>query len=439
MIEAISGAPWWILVLAAVGVLSVVATFLNLFTAIGDRPGRASITDSCSVHSDDFLLGLAGTVNAPLQKGGTARVLNNGDEFFPAILEAIRAAERSVNFMTYIWVPGRMSDQLFDVLEEKARAGVQVRVMIDGLGGLRARNRRIAGFREAGGRWAWFHPPRFGMLTRLYKRNHRRAIVVDGRIGFTGGMSVDDKWLGRAQDPDHWRDCMIEVRGAIATNLQSAFTQLWSHVTGETLVGPAYFPLDHDEDRDRGPGEPISWHLNIISSPSNESHPLRRIFWLSVDAARSSIYITNPYFVPDDVMLNALVDRARAGVDVRVLVPNENIDIPIIRWASRAHYERALSGGVRIYEYQPTMIHQKLMVVDRRWSVVGSANMDVRSKELNQENVLGIRDAGFARQVEEVFFHDLRSAREMDLDEWRRRPRWQRIRDRVSLVFEEQF
>jgi cardiolipin synthase len=438
MIDGITAAPWWVLAPAAFGLLALTTMILNLFTAIGERPGSAWLTGPCPVDTDEFMIALAGNVNAPLQKGGTARLLNNGDEFVPVMVDAIRGARHSISFMTYIWVPGELSEMLFDALEKKAREGVEVRVMIDGFGGLMTPRERIERFEAAGGRWAWFHPPRFGKLTRFYKRNHRRALVIDGRLGFTGGMSVDDKWLGAAGDPEHWRDSMVEVRGTLATSLQSAFAQLWTHVTGETLVGPEYYPYTHDDERERGPGEPISWHVSIISSPSGEAHPLRLVFWMSVQAARSSVYITNPYFVPDDVMCAALVDRARAGVDVRILVPNEHIDVAIIRWASHAHYERLLTAGVRIYEYQPTMIHQKHMVIDRAWALVGSANMDVRSKELNQENVLGIRDTGFAAQVEEVFFADLEAAKEIDLERWRRRPRWHRVPERLSLLLEEQ-
>lgn len=437
MIEQLASSPWWVLLLAGIGVLAISATTLNLFSAIGDRPGAGSVTKHCTVDSEDFLLGLSGTLNSPLQRGGSARILNNGDAFVPAIEEAIGEARTSVNFMTYIWQPGQMSDRFFDLLTRKAAEGVPVRVMVDGLGAIRARSERVAELREAGGKWVWFNPPRFGKLTRIYKRNHRRAIVVDGRIGFTGGMAVGDKWLGDAEGPDHWRDSMVEVRGCIATSLQSAFAQLWSDQTGEVLVGPAYFPPGQREGD--GPGESISQHLSVITSPSVLTHPLRNVFRLSISSAQRTVYITNPYFVPDDIIAAALQERARSGVDVRVLVPNEHIDIPLIRWASHAYYERFLRSGMRLYEYQPTMIHQKTMVVDGLWSVVGSANMDVRSKELNQENVLGILDDGFARELEETFFADLERAREILLDEWVRRPAWRRIPERVSQLFEEQF
>jgi cardiolipin synthase A/B len=369
-----------------------------------------------------------------------ARLLNNGDEFLPAILAALRGAERSINFTTYIWEDGEMSDLVFAALIERARAGVAVRVLIDAFGGLRVPDGKIEELRGAGGRWQWFHPLRFGKLTRLHRRNHRRGIIVDGRIAFTGGASVMDKWLGDARGPDEWRDCMVELRGSVATDLQSVFCQLWSQVTGEMLVGADVFPSPREAERaESGPGEALFQHVNVISSPSSEAHPMRFVFWLSFRAARERIFITNPYFVPDRIMSAVLQERARAGVDVRVLVPNEQNDVSVIRWASRNYYEDLLRAGLRIYEYQPTMIHQKLVVVDGRWSVVGSVNMDVRSKELNQENAVGIHDIGFARQLEETFFRDLERAREITLPEFRRRPAWHRLPERALALLEEQF
>lgn len=432
--------PWWVLLLAAVGVIALITVLLTMFSSLGDRPESASLVEVHPVDSEEFLLGISGSVNAPLQRGGSARVLNNGDEFLPCLLEAIGKARHSIDFMVYIWEPGEMSDRVFEALVARAREGVEVRVLIDAMGGHKAPEEGIQALRSAGGRWDWFHPLRFGRVTLFHRRNHRRAIVVDGCVGFTGGMAVADKWLGRAQDPEHWRDCMVEVRGCIAANLQSAFAQLWSHTTGELLSGPRFFPSDEEaEALARSRGERISHHVNVVSSPSNEAHPLRAFFWFTFRSARRSIYVTNPYFVPDEIVCEVLQERARAGVDVRVLVPNEHIDVRLIRWASHAYYDRLLEAGVRIYEYQPTMIHHKHVVVDGAWSVVGSANLDVRSKELNQENVLGIQDAGFARQVEEVFLADLERAEEIRLESWRRRPLWHRVPERLSVVFEEQF
>ncbi len=435
--------PWWLLLLALIGVITIVTLVITLFTGVGDRPDNARLEGDCTVDSEQFLRAVAGTANAPIGRSGTALLLNNGEEFYPAIFKALREAQKTINLMVYIWEPGRVSDEVFEILTERARAGVEVRVMVDGLGGHKAHDENIDALRAAGGQWAWFHPPRFGMLTRMHKRNHRRAIIIDGEIGFTGGAAVMDKWQGNGLDPDCWRDCMVEVHGALARNLQPAFTSLWTHVTGEMLVGPEFYGGgDSDEEDivgDAPPGEPISRHISVIGSPSTEAHPMRSLFWLSFRAACESIYVTNPYFVPDEIMCELLAERARAGVDVRFLVPGEKIDVKPIRWASRSLYEPLLEAGVRIYEYRPAMIHQKLAVIDANWSLVGSVNMDVRSKELNQENALGILDRGFARQVTETFFQDLEHAEEVKLETFRRRPVTERVLERVAGLFEEQY
>lgn len=431
--------PVWVLILMSIGVLAIGTLLVNLFFDVGDRPDTASQPEHTPIGSTDFLLALSGVINAPLHRGGTARLLHNGDEFFPAMLEAIEGAERSVNLTTYIWKDGDVSDAFFEALIRKAEAGVPVRVLIDAFGGLKAPRERIEALRAAGGVWRKFHSPRFGNLTRLHKRNHRRALLVDGEIGFTGGASIMDKWSGHAQSPDHWRDCMVEVRGRLAVSLQAAFSQLWAHTTGEILAGEAFYPLHAHEAEKEGEGEPIRRHVNVISSPSSEAHPMRQVFWISINSAQRRVYITNPYFVPDELLVAALESRARAGVDVRVLVPNHLNDIRLIRWASQSYYERLMEAGVRIFEYQATMIHQKLLVADGSWSIVGSVNMDVRSKELNQENCLGLFDEGFGQEMEATFLADEARAAEIDLERWRRRSPLRKLRERFFRLFEEQF
>jgi cardiolipin synthase len=421
------------------GVLALGTLILSLFSGIGDRPDSISQTAGCPVGSHDFLLALSGVLNAPLHRGGTAKLHNNGDEFFPAIFEAMRAAERSINVTVYIWEDGDVSTEFFDILVERAQARVEVRVLVDGFGGLKAPGERIRELRAAGGIWAEFHRPRFGMLTRIHKRTHRRAIVVDGKVGFTGGAAVMDKWRGNARSPEEWRDCMVEVGGRLALSLQSAFAQLWAHVTGELLVGEAFYPIGEHEGGPDVEGQPVRRHLSVISSPSSESHPMRPLYGFSIQSSQKRVYITNPYFVPDRILCSNLIDRAQAGVDVRVIVPSHHIDLKPIRLASQSYFEELLGGGVRIFEYQPTMIHQKLLVADGVWSLVGSVNMDVRSKELNQENALGILDEDFAAEMERTFLEDLSRSREVKLEEWRRRPWWHRIPERFFRLFEEQF
>jgi cardiolipin synthase len=280
-----------------------------------------------------------------------------------------------------------------------------------------------------------FRAPRLGKLTRFHKRNHRRAIVIDGATGFTGGIAVADKWLGDAQDEDHWRDSMVEVTGPLAATLQTAFADLWAGTTGELLVGPAFFP---PPETAAPRGERITYHVGIASSPYYESRPLRFFFVQTFLAARKRLWITTPYFVPDEATRKAVERRARAGVDVRILLPDGHTDAKIIRLASHAYYEEMMEAGVRIYEYQRTMMHTKHAVVDGEWAVVGSVNMDVRGNALNEENVIGILDPEFGRQIEEAFLHDLARSREFHLREWRKRW-WERPLDRTATLFAQQY
>jgi cardiolipin synthase A/B len=435
MSEIVSRCPAWLLALAVVGVIAIISALLTLFFGLG-RPSRMAVVARPAVGTEAFMMGVSGAVNAPLMRGGTARLLNNGVEIFPAMLEAIRKARHSINFMVYIWEDGRVSDQMIAALTERARAGVQVRLLLDGFGAHRTPMEKMRALQEAGGVIKFFGPFRFGLLTAAYKRNHRRAIVIDGETAFTGGAAIGDKWLGDAEDEDHWRDVMVEVHGCLATNLQSSFTQLWANTTGEILLGDEHYPPDPDGE---GAGEGLSRHVNVISSPASVSHPLRVFFLISMACARESIYLTNAYFAPDVNTRRVLEERAREGVDVRLLLPNHLTDARIVRWAGQAYFRSLLEAGVRIYEYQPTMIHAKMLVVDGVWSVLGSANMDIRSKELNQEGVIGILDDGFGDEVRETFLEDLREAKEITREEWSRRGWLARCNERLWVSFANQF
>jgi cardiolipin synthase len=456
--------PWWLLTLAVFGFVSLCTVILTLFFPFGRRPPAARITKAPPVTSPEFLAAVAGTAGAPLRAGGTVQLLNNGVGFFPALVQDLRAARRTIHFFVYIWEPGQASDQVFAALIDRARAGVQVRLLLDGLGGAKAPDKDVDALKAAGGHVEVFRPAAFGKLTRFYKRNHRRAIVIDGRVGYTGGMAVSDKWVGNADSEQHWRDTMVRVTGPIALTVQSAFVSPWAQTTGELLAGPDVFPPEANV-RDAGPvppagsaapaapaspragdpsattlpAQPVTLHTGLASSPSSEDHPLRLFFIQSFVSARQRLYITTPYFVPEKATRDVVAARARAGVDVRILLPDEHTDAKPIRLTGHSYYEGLLEAGVKIYEYQPTMMHTKGVVVDGSWSVVGSANMDVRSKELNSENVLGILDEGFARQMEATFFEDLKLAQEIRLEEWRRRGWMEKAKERVAVLFAEQY
>ena len=426
-------APWWIGFFWGTGLLAVATAIVSLFFSLGRRPPAVRATATPPVDSPEFLDAVAGLANSVPDRGGTARLLNNGDEVFPALLADIRAARHSVHWLAYIWEPGRCSDQVFAALVERARAGVQVRVLLDGVGGMRCPDQGKEELRRAGGQVAVFRPVRFGKLTRVYKRNHRRAIVVDGAIGYTGGMAVGDKWLGDARNPEEWRDTMVRTTGGLARDLQSHFAEDWAAVTGEILVGEAFYP------RAAEGGDGDVRHTAVASSPGSEQHPMRYFFLLTFLAARRTLYIASPYFVPDQHTRRAVAGLVRKGVDVRILLPSGHTDAKPIRLAGHSYFDELLSAGVRIFEYQPTMMHAKLAVVDGCWSVVGSANMDIRSKELNEENALGILDPELARAIETAFLRDLERAREIRLDDWRQRGLGRRALERICVLFAEQF
>lgn len=434
--STLAEAPWWVGFFWGLGVLALSTAVVSLFFSLGRRPPAVRATQTPLVDSPEFLCAAAGLVNALPEKGGTARLLNNGDEIFPALLADVRAAKRSVHWLAYIWEPGRCSDEVFAALAERARAGVEVRLLLDGVGGLRCPRDGREELEKAGGQVAVFRPLQWGKLTRFYKRNHRRAIVMDGQVAYTGGVAVGDKWLGDARTPEEWRDTMTRVTGTLARGLQSQFAEDWAAVTGEILVGEAYYPT---HDGAGGEGRPLLRHTTVSSSPGSEQHPMRYFFLLSFLAARRKLYIASPYFVPDEHTRNAVADLARRGVDVRILLPNHHTDAKPIRQASHSYYDELLSAGVRIWEYQPTMMHSKLVVVDGCWSVVGSANMDIRSKELNEENALGILDAGLASALEATFLADLQRSREVQIEEWRRRGLGPRLLERACVLFAEQF
>jgi cardiolipin synthase len=427
--------PWWIQTSSIIGILAVAGVIVALFFTFGDGPQEITLTSTPAVDTQEFLLAIAGVSGSPLRAGGTARLLNNGDEFFPSLYRAIRGARRSVNFSCYIWKKGRVNDELVAALLERARAGVQVRVMLDGFGGARAPDESLESLRAAGARVETFREARLGKLTRFHKRNHRRAMVIDGQTAFTGGIAVGDQWLGNAHTEEHWRDSMVEVTGPLAATVQSSFVDLWAGTTGEVLVGPEFFPAPVSTP---GAGERITLHTGLGSSPTYENRPLRLFFIQSFLAARQRLWITTPYFVPDEATRRAVADRARAGVDVRILLPDSHTDAFVIRLASHQYYQELLEAGVRIYEYSKTMMHAKHAVVDGKWAIVGSANMDVRGSEVNEENVLGILDEEFGRELEQTFLQDLTSSEEIRLAAWRTRVLERPFR-RVAALFAEQY
>lgn len=428
-----------LLLLAFIGGLAVCGIALDVFVGFGRGPLMMHVTDAPAAGSPEFNRAVAGVLGSPLRSGGSGAVLLNGREFYPALLADIRAARRTINVSVYIWEPGQPSDSIVPALIERAQKGVQVRVLLDGFGCRHLPEETRQSMRAAGIQVAEFRPARFGQLTRFYKRNHRRALIVDGAVAFTGGMAVAPQWLGDADSRDHWRDTMFRFTGPPATMVQSAFADVWAYSTGELLAGNFFFPdfpspLPGDADSIASAASDPFLHTGLTSAPSKEDHPLGLLLLLTVSSARQRILVTTPYFLPDRTMRRALIERARAGVEVQLLLPGPAIDHGALRLAAQYRYQELLAAGVRIWEYQPTFMHSKSIVVDGVWSLVGSPNLNVRSRDMDHENAVCVSNHAFADRLEQVFAQDLQRSREVPYAEWSKRSLWHRLKERISYA-----
>jgi cardiolipin synthase len=428
------GRPWWQDTLLVIGIVTVLSFVAVSFLGADGMPDRIIVSDDLgTVDSPEFAAAVSRLVGASVESGGTIAVLNNGDAFRASLLETLRQARSTINFSVFMWQTGTFSDQVLDTLIERQHAGVSVRVLLDAVAATGAWDRKFDDLREAGGQVAKFRAPGVGSWMRVHRRNHRRAIVIDGRVGYTGGMAINDKWLGNAEDPDHWRDMMFRVTGPLASSLQGAFADVWIASTGELLGGPRMYPTDVDPEP-RG----VARFIHLIFSPADDDQSLGYFFLSAVLAARERIAIVTPYFIPDRPLREALRARARAGVDVRILLPGEHIDNPQVRWSGQNHYDTLLEAGVEIFEYQPTVLHSKFVVVDGKWSIVGSPNVNPRSRRLDEENAFGILDERLASELETAFNADLARAARIDLQQWRQRGVFKRLLERAVRVLDQQ-
>jgi cardiolipin synthase len=426
----------WELMLLGFGAVALVSILVVLFAPFGDGPELIHTTGPVPpAGSDAFVAELSDVMTLPVALAPRPTVLNNGDAFLSRLIIDIDGAKRSIDFMVYIWDDGRFSDKVLSHLTARAKAGVPVRIALDAFGAASAPDDKLDDFRKAGGRVATFHSlmPLPWAMARDHKRNHRRAIVIDGDVAYTGGIAVSDTWLGNARNDKEWRDVMFRVEGAMARHLQSAFAEVWEGATGEILAGDAFYPQDFS-----APGMRVKY-VPFPSSPSPDVFAMESFVLLSLEGARKSITIVSPYFLPDASLRAALEKKARAGVAVNVLVPNHYNDNRWVRYASQEIYEELLAAGVKIREFQPTFIHTKLMIVDGLWSVIGSANMDNRSRKLNDEVVMGIADADFAKALETLVAGDVARSAPVELAKWRERGLWQRAMERVALVTVQQY
>jgi cardiolipin synthase A/B len=358
-----------------------------------------------------------------ITSGNRVTALHNGDEIFPAMLEAIRSASASVTFETYVYWSGEIGREFANALSERARAGVPVHVILDWAGSVQMDRDLLAQMEEAGAQVQRYRPLRWYNLSRLNNRTHRKILVVDGRVGFTGGVGIADLWKGRAQDPEHWRDIHFRVEGPVVAQFQAAFNDNWIKTTGEVLNDATFFP----------PLEPagtLDAHM-FIASPAGGGESMHLMYLMAIAAATESIDLAASYFVPDELLVDALVAALHRGVRLRILLPGPHIDSETVKIASRGSWGELLRHGADIQIYQPTMLHTKLMVVDGEFVSVGSTNFDMRSLKLNDEASLNIYDKDFALEMTRAFEEDLALSEPCTWEAWRARPLRERVSERL--------
>ena len=401
-----------------VGLATFFATALGVLLvanlSLGDKRIDGAVPSLYAAADPQFRRTMNVMLGASLLPGNRVEALVNGDEIFPAMLQAIRGAQRTISFETYIYWSGAIAERFTQALEERARAGVRVHLVFDALGSQKIDERILERLEAAGVQVAKYNPLRWHSLARLNNRTHRKILVVDGRVGFTGGVGIADEWLGDAQDEAHWRDTHFRVEGPAVAQMQAAFMENWIETTGEVLHGAEYFP----------PLAAAGGQLAqfFASSPGVGGETMQRMYLMSIAAARSSIRLSAAYFVPDNNEVRMLVAALGRGVRVQIVMPGHHMDVEIVRRASRASWGELLRAGAELYEYQPTMYHCKVMIVDDVWVSVGSTNFDDRSFSVNDEANLNVHDRGFAAAQVRIFEADVARSRRITLEEWRRRP-----------------
>ena len=414
--------------LTALATGALVLLALNL--TAGEIKVKQQLPRLYSTAHPQFERALGSLLGPTIVGGNSVTELLNGDQIFPPMLAAIKAAQKSVTFETYIYWSGDIGKQFADALSERARAGVPVHVLLDWVGSAKMEEGYLKEMKAAGVQIEKFHKPHWYNLARMNNRTHRKLLVVDGQVGFTGGVGIAPAWTGNAQDPDHWRDSHYLVRGPVVAQMQATFLDNWLKVTGKVLHGEAYFPAIAPAGGQKA--------QMFSSSPSSGSESMQLMYHLAITAAERSIDLSVAYFVPDDLTRKLLVDALARGVRVRLVTPGEHTDTETVKAASRATWGELLQAGAEIYEYGPTMYHCKVMIVDQLLVSVGSTNFDNRSFRLNDEANLNVYDAAFAQRQTRVFEDDIKRSRRVTYEAWLERPWSEKLHEKMTGLLRSQ-
>ena len=415
-------------------VIVVIAAVFGLIVLFAQDPATVRLDSAVPVEDGRFLEYASAVTASPPTRGDRYEMLLNGDQVYPAMLGAIRTARRRVNFLTYIYSPGEAANLFTNALAEAGRRGVEVNVVVDAFGASDIPGDHLERLEQSGVSVGHYRPMRWYSIQESNYRNHRKILVVDGETAFTGGVGVADHWLGHAQDKEHWRDSQFRIQGPVVRYLEAVFYESLAETL--TRVKPEIGPT--------GDGQPpaaagAASSIIVSSAPNGGSGGVKRLFLVSIAAAKHTLDITTPYFVVDDSTRWAIEQARQRGVRIRVLVEGDRTDAKTVKWASRSHYDALLAQGIEIYEYQPTMIHAKTTVVDGTWSIIGSANFDNRSLDMNDEVNIGIVDPSFAAALSVTFEDDLRGAKRLTLEEWRRRALYEKANEKFWSLLGEFF
>lgn len=408
------------------GIMAVISYLIHPVEA----PPRYGLDHEFAVDSPEFIPTMIGATGVPLTHGNRLELFNNGDAFYPAMLREIEGAQLSITVEAYIYWEGKIGRRFAEALAARARAGVRVKILLDAIGSSSIGNEILNLLEGAGCQIAWYNPIKWYTIGRFNNRTHRKSLVVDGRVGFTGGAGIADQWMGQAQDKDHWRDVQIRIEGPAVTPLQTGFAHNWLERTRELVTGSLYYPET----------QPVGPHsaLTICSSPVTGASTVRTMYYLSIICARRAIWLANPYFVPDPPAIDTLIEAKRRGVDVKIMVSGMNNDSWLSRQNSIRLYGRLLEAGIEIYEYHRTMLHHKTMVVDGVWGTVGTTNFDSRSFVHNEESNVCFHDARLVAEMEQMFRDDLAACQRITLDAWRHRGVLARGQEFIAAFLQEQ-
>ncbi|MEO6263806.1 MAG: phospholipase D-like domain-containing protein [Luteimonas sp.] len=404
----------WTITITAI--LTVLAVVLAMNFSTPEKKLERKIEHRYDVADPQFRREMGVLLGPAIMPGNTVTDLQNGEEIFPSMLEAIQSAQKTVTFETYIYWSGEIGKKFADALCARARNGVTVNVTIDWAGSVGMEADLLQQMNDAGVHVQRYRPLHWYNLGRLNNRTHRKLLVIDGRIGFTGGVGIGDPWQGDGQDPDHWRDMHFRIEGPAVAQIQSAFNDNWIKTSGEVLNGADYFP----------PLQPVGTmdsHM-FISAPAGGSESMHLMYLMVIAAAEHSIDLAAAYFIPDELLTKALISARHRGVRIRILMPGKNTDSDAARLASKSGWGPLLLAGVEMYEYEPTMFHNKMLIADHHMVSVGSTNFDLRSFQLNDEASLNVYDPDFANHMTQVFEQDLQPTKQYTYEMWKHRP-WQ--------------